>query len=385
MSQEETHLDHLPVLRRLGKRRLGAMTVVVMLLLALVVGGSAYALLGHSATTVPSPPASSVVSNTFTLSAVTSTPDASRQQVAARLVSVTTPAWTKTVPASGHLALAATQARGTLVLRNWDPSASISFQAGTVFPNLNGDRVVNCPITAGTTMVLDAPVTVPRAMPSGTGVEPAVSYAPGHVLQPGAAGNIPNSNGTDPSGCYYYLWTNGFCTPGWLGYCHTVEPAGQFTGGQDAYNGPVVEQSDIDGTANSLTTAHQPNLQQVFRSRVRPHEQLAGIPLCAPQVSADKQISAQANKVTVTVAFTCTGEVYDRVGALEMAAGLLSQQAAANPGGAYALVGPIKARVINATVGSQGTITLVVSARGVWVSQFTARRLSRWSGSCQAR
>lgn len=366
MSLEASHSDRDRVLPRVGKHRL-LMLAAVVVLLALGAAG-AYALFGRAATTVTITPISRVVSSTYTLSAVTSLPDASKQQVAARLVSATTPTQTRMVNASGHLSLAATQAKGTLVLRNWDRSAPKTFAAGTVFPDLSGDRVVNCPTTAGTEMVLDASVTLPAADASQG---PAVGYAPGHVLQPGADGNIPTTNGKNFTGCYYYIWTNGFCTPGWLGYCWTIEPASPFTGGQDAYNGPMVQQNDIDTAASSLISAHQPDPQQVLQPKIRANERLAGTPQCAPQVRANHQAGDQAAQVKVTVSFTCTGEVYDDAGALEMAAGLLSQQAAANPGGAYTLIGKIKTAVTNAVIGSQGTITLTVSARGVWAYQFT--------------
>ncbi len=373
MAQTESHAAHARLLRRLGKRHLLLITLLAVILVALVAGGALYALFGQTAT-VTITPSSTTVSASYTLSAVTSQPDASQQQVAARLVSAATPAQTRTVTASGHLSRTATQAKGTLVLRNWDQHAPITYKAGTVFPNLNGDRVVNCPTTVGTEMVLDATVTLPAARDVDSILTPAVAYAPGHVLQPGAAGNIPTTNGKNtPDGCYYYLWTNDFCTPGWLGYCHTVEQAGAFTGGQNAYNGPIVQQSDITSAANSLISAQHPDAQQVLQEHIQTNEQLAGTPTCAPQTSANHRAGDEAALVTVAVSFTCTGEVYDHAGALEMAAGLLSQQAAAYPGGAYALTGKITAAVVSASSSATqpGTLTLIVSASGVWVYHFS--------------
>lgn len=54
-----------------------------------------------------------------------------------------------------------------------------------------------------------------------------------------------------------------------------------------------------------------------------------------------------------------------------MAATLLTQQAAADPGTGYTLVGQVKTALANAILGDQGTVTLTVSAEGVWAYQFT--------------
>ncbi|HLW00160.1 MAG TPA: hypothetical protein VKT82_15935 [Ktedonobacterales bacterium] len=368
MPLPESLMTRYRAARRGLTRRALIIAVVVVVLLALAAGGTAYALLGQTATTVIITPQSSVLSQTYTISAVTSLPDASRQQVAARLVSATTPAQTKTVNASGHLALSATQAKGTLILRNWD-TVPKTFPAGTDLSDWSADMVINCG-DAPSHIILDATVTVPPAV--GTAAGYGVAYAPAHVLQPGPGGNIPGATPSDGS-CFYFLWAQGKkCIPGYYSHCWTIEPASSFTGGQDAYNGPVVQQSDIDTTVNSLTSAHQPNAQRVLQQRLQPNEQLVGAPQCTPQVSANHQAGDQAAQVQVTVAFTCTGEVYDHTGAMEMAAGFLSQQAAANPGGAYRLAGTIKTTVTNAALGSQKIITLTIAARGVWVYQFTA-------------
>lgn len=161
MPLEASHPDRYRVLRRVGKRRLVMLAAAVLLLLALGAAGAAYALSGRDSTTVTITPTSRTVSNTYTISAVTSLPDASRQQVAARLVSATTPAQTRTVKASGRLSLAATQARGMLTLHNWS-AAPRTFTAGTVFPDLSEDLVVNCG-SAPSDIVLDATITVPAA------------------------------------------------------------------------------------------------------------------------------------------------------------------------------------------------------------------------------
>jgi hypothetical protein len=365
MSLEEPPIDRQHGLRRLGKSRLIEIVAAVLVILALVAEGTTYALFGLAAATVTITPASRDVSKIYTLSAVTGTPDASRQQVEARLVSATTPAQTKTAKASGHLSAAAAQARGRLVLHNWDTAPKI-FEAGTVLPDWSADLVVNCG-DSPSAIVLDATVTVPAAV--GTAAGYGVAYAPGHVLEPGAAGNIPATTGYNS--CVYFLWAQGKCVPGFYRHCWTIAPASNFSGGQDAYNGPIVQQSDIDTTANSLISANQPDPQQVLQRQMRPGERLVDVPQCTPHASANHQAGDRTAQVTVSVSFTCAGEVYDQQAVFALATRLLTVHAAPAPGTGYALVGKVKTAVINATSAGQGSVTLTVFAEGVWAYQFT--------------
>ncbi|HEU5366882.1 MAG TPA: hypothetical protein VFU69_00395, partial [Ktedonobacterales bacterium] len=364
MSPSKPPSDHHPAPRRSGKRRL-IVIAAALAILALIAGGTAYALLGRASATVTITPTSTMVSNIYTLSAVTGTPDASRQQVGARLISTTTPAETKTVKASGSLSLPATQAKGTLILRNWD-AAPKTFAAGTVLPDWSADEVVNCG-DSPEDIVLDATVTVPAAGGSAAGY--GVAHAPGHVLQPGASGNIPGFTGD--KGCVYFLWAEGKCDPGYFHHCWTIAPADKFTGGQDTYDGPAVQQSDIDNAANSLISAHQPDAQHVLQPQMRANERLMNTPYCTRHVSTNHQAGDHAAQVTVSVAFTCTGAVYDQQAALALITPKLSAQAAANPGAGYALAGQIQLAIVDAAPGNQGAMILTINAAGIWAYHFT--------------
>lgn len=74
--------------------------------------------------------------------------------------------------------------------------------------------------------------------------------------------------------------------------------------------------------------------------------------------------------MTVTVTFTCTGEVYDQSGALALAQKLLMNQAKGQFGPHYTLQGSIAAKVTHAilTDAGQGTITVTVDTSGTWVA-----------------
>ncbi len=77
--------------------------------------------------------------------------------------------------------------------------------------------------------------------------------------------------------------------------------------------------------------------------------------------------------MTVTITFTCTGEVYDRDAALSIAAKQLSDQAATQLGTGYSLVGKIATTMKQALVtnAAQGTITVTIATQGTWSFQFS--------------
>src|SRR5262249_51769958 len=133
---------------------------------------------------------------------------------------------------------------------------------------------------------------------------------------------------------------------------------------------PIVQQSDIDSTENSLIAANQPNPQRELQRIMRSNEQIVGTPQCKPNVSSDHQAGDNVAQVTVSVIFTCTGEVYDRNGAEALATRLLSNQATTDLGTAYAPVHKVKTVVSNVILDNQGTVTLIVSTEGVWAYQF---------------
>jgi VCBS repeat-containing protein len=104
---------------------------------------------------------------------------------------------------------------------------------------------------------------------------------------------------------------------------------------------------------------------------IKLNEQLVGTPECTPTVTAGHNAGDRVAQFTVSVTFTCSGEVYDHDAALAMAANLLTQQAATDPGRGYVLVRQITTAITNATADHQGTMSVTVSADGVWAYQFT--------------
>lgn len=353
------------------RQRVALVGGLIVVVVALLGGGAAYALPGlfqADSATVTVTPRSSDLKVSYTLAAVTGTPDASKQQVGARLVPVTTPAQTQTVPATGSKTTPGTHAKGTLGVINYDIAHSLTLAAGATFPNNNG-----CPAPNGLVMVLDATVTLPPAS-SGS---PSNTTVSAHVLQVGPVGNftyaaLHHLSFSPLGGCSAFVYLGGNCPGSDFGNCVDLYSNSAFTGGTNPHTVTVVAQNDIATAAQNLISANQPDAQQVVQAQLQPNEQLVGTPQCTPKMSANHQAGDVANTVTVTVTFTCTGEAYDDAGALALAVKLLKDQAATTPGAGYALVGQVKTTLLNATPGTHGTVQVMVQAEGIWAYLFTA-------------
>jgi hypothetical protein len=355
-----TSQNRPPSVQRLTKRKRASMLLLLLLILVgIVLGGSlvfARIISGGpaSSATVTITPASMDLKNAYTISVVTGTPDASQNQVGgARILSTATSSYVQTVNATGQGTIPGTQASGTLRVENHSLS-TITLNAGMVIPN-------QYPLMIH--MQLDQTVTL---LPHGY-----VDYIPAHVVEVGTIGNLPGS-------CC------GFGPDDFQNQCDSIHNCGPpdwdifndsaFTGGTDPQTYTAVQQSDINGAASTLEQANSPNAQQVLQPQVQANEQFIGTPQCKPKVTSDHVAGDQATSVTVTVSFTCTGEVYNPQPAQAMASQLLTTQASTNPGPGYTLVGNIAALVTGAAVSSvnQGTVMLTINAEGVWVYQFSS-------------
>jgi hypothetical protein len=338
-----------------GMRRGWLIAALLLVLLILVLVFSSLfgvSLLGPLAKIVPGvanpvtvtiTPASKVLNNTFVISAVTLTPDPAQHQVAARMIAAVTPAQSKTVKTTGVGHVPGVQAKGQLTFYNAF-SHSQTVAVGTVLTDANGVQVVN-----------DEEAMIPAAAPPREG---SVTVA-ARAVNDGVNGNISAFDFNNVPCC-----TSGV----------TVQNTSAFSGGQDAYSYAFVEQNDIDGVVNPLQASLTQTAQTSLKAQFHPGEQFVSSPQCMPGITSDHQAADRATSVTVSVAVTCTGEVYDHQAAQSMAANLLRQEAARDLGPGYALVGNLLTDMMEVSVTDvkKGTLSLMVEAEGVWVYQFSA-------------
>ena len=327
--------------RRIRSRR--SITIALIVLIVLLVGSSLpflvpylHTILPASTATVTITPVSKNFSNTYTISAVTGTPDASQHQVGARLLSYTTPSKSVTVQATGQGTEGATEATGTLIFSN-------STGSFTIFAQTFADN-------SGVGLVIDSAFNI---VPGQT-----VSIF-AHAAQAGSNGNVPVDDINETSNV----------GPG-LGTIH-VENTSPFTGGTDrTYS--FVQQTDIDAAANGLESQLTSDAQTAVQNQVRTNEQLASDIQCNPKISSNHQANDRASDVTVTVSEKCQGEVYDLQAAQSMATDLLNSDATSQLGASYALAGNVVTgtpAIVSTDQG--GTVSMNVDAQGVWAFQFS--------------
>lgn len=327
--------------RRIRRRVL--LGVLVLLSLGLIAalyvnaqGGVGKILPGNLSATVTITPASHLEQNNYIITGIPGgTTDTTKRQVAARLLTQTSPTKTATGKATGSIP--ARQASGTLTFVN---STGSGITLGTTV--LTGKD--------GVQVRFNGPVFVP-ALSSSTPVGAV-------AVNSGTAGNIPALDIAQS------------CCASGIG----VKNPSPFTGGQDGILNSVIQQKDIDGAANPLITSLSESTRAALQKDVKSNERAVdGSFQCKSQVTHDHNVGDQAKTVNVNVSVTCNEEVYDATAALQMAMGFLQQQAQSDPAlnSQYALDGQIVTGVLADSVTSaEGQVNLEVHARGLWVYQF---------------
>ncbi len=283
--------------------------------------------------------------DTLVIIAKTGTLDAARYEVAARLVSSTTPVLVASGPATGTAHVPATSARGTLTFYN-AATYPQTIAAGTMLTGADGMQVVT-----------DTPAPTPAGNPPLFGVVTVSAYA----ALAGSRGNIAA------------LDIDGLCCVAGV----AVKNTASFSGGQDAQTYPTVRQADIDGLARPLIDTLTQSATLGVRSQVRPQEWMVTIPACVPAIKADHAVGSRATEVTVTVKVACQSEVYDQHAARRLAAISFTQEVSAALGANYALEGQLTTTIVGVTVTDtkRGTLALSTEAAGVWVYQWNQARL----------
>ena len=326
--------------------------LLILLMLSLIVGiaiadpgglgGITHILPGATTTaTVTITPVSSDQKNTYVIEAVTGHPNAKVRQVQARILKASVASTqASTVQASGSIP--GTRAAGALTFLN------TTFSAKTLSSViLRG--------ASGVPITFDGPITVPAVPPSEITVT-------GFAVNVGAGGNIGA------------LDINGNCCAAGI-----IVKNGSFGGGQDPQAHAVVEQADINAATDQLVASLKPKVLSDLQQQVHANEQVVPNTLqCLNRALSDITVNHNAgdhaSSVSAGGTVVCTEEVYDHDGALSMAKSLLKADVSKKLGTNYAppVDKDIAAGVTQATViDTKGTVSLNVSAQGLWVYQFS--------------
>ncbi len=349
-----------------GKKPLPRWRIAVAsVLIILLISEGIFALSGHNlalftndlqAKPTPLPPATSAIvaitpdsktlQKTFTISAVTGLPDTNQHQVLARWISGNTQPQQRTVNTSGKVATPAALASGTLLFTNNSVTGAVSAFAGATLTSSNTHIQV----------VLDEAVNLPPASGNNPN-QHTTQRVRAHYAKGGAVGNIAAQQ---------FLLTTGTCVPT-TPACYTAVNDAPFIGGTDAQNYMFVQQADINAAAGALLV-QTPDPQQVLKDQVSGNEQWIVTPSCKSQTSADHAVNDKATNVTVAVSYFCSGEVYDKKGAIETAKQELKDTATSNAD--YALNGDISATLQSAQITDpNGTVKVTIDTKGMWIFQ----------------
>jgi hypothetical protein len=224
------------------------------------------------------------------ITAVTGTPDPSRAQVSARLLSVKSHTFTQTVPATGHGHTQAQQAQGTLTFYNAAPYAQAVLTGAD-----------------GVALITDQAASLPAANLPDVGMATVSAQA----VQVGPQGNIAP------------LDLNGLCCVAGV----SVKNTGAFVGGQNARDYPVVARQDVEAVTGQESTTLTQAAQASLQGEIHPNEQLASPAQCHPALYTNHPVGSEATHVTITLSVTCQAEVYDQQAVQQLASTTLAEQA----------------------------------------------------------
>jgi hypothetical protein len=315
-------------------------------------GGITHILPGATTTaTVTITPVSSDEKNTYVIEAVTGHPTANLRQVQARILKASMASTQPSiVQASGSIP--GTQAAGALTFLNTTSSAKTL--SSVILRGASG-----VPVT------FNGPITVPAVPPSEITVT-------GFAVNVGAGGNIGA------------LDINGNC-------CTTgiIVKNGSFGGGQDPQAHAVVEQVDINAATNQLVASLKPGVLSDLQKQVHANEQVVPNTLQCPNralsdITINHNSGDHASSVSAGGTVVCTEEVYDHDGALSMAKSLLKADASIKADVSKKLgthyVPPVDKDIATGVaqpiiIDTKGTVSLNVSAQGLWVYQFSKKVL----------
>jgi VCBS repeat-containing protein len=252
-----------------------------------------------------------------------------------RLVSQTN-TQSMTVPATNLVLIPGQRAKGTLTFHNAQNQCNFAsvIPAGTVFTDSHGISVVTDHVAI-----------------LGTSCTVTVSA---HAVKIGPTGNI---GAHDIKQTYHSNII--------------VDNPAAFVGGQFGQRYTTVQTSDIVDAASRLMVPLKQDTQNALQLQLLTNEQLVSSPECKSKVTSDHQVNDIAPGVNVTVAETCTAELYNPQGIVSRSKTMLNQRAQALFGQNYALTGDINAEITHiATDPKHGTI-VTVAASGLWTYQFS--------------
>src|SRR5436305_1318127 len=299
--------------------------------------------------TVTITPDSHLVSKSYVVTGVTDPPNAAQLQISAPQPTTSNQSQT-TVNGTGATHIKPQQAAGSLTFFN-AAAFSQTVAAGTTFTIRNGLQIVN---------------DQAAIIPAGNGATNGSATVPAHAVAAGTAGNM-NAFTLRQVSC---------CTTGIF-----VSNTAAFTGGADQKDYNFVKQSDVDAKANPLKDQLVQQSTNQLKAKIEQGEVLIGQPQCQPSVKADQPIGDQGTNIpstTITVSVNCREQLYNQQQLQKLMENQLKTMATGQYGPNYGLIGAVQVKPTITKV-NDGSVNMLVDAKGIWVSQPTDAQKSDWA------
>lgn len=329
--------------------------VVVLALLIVLLGPYLYSIVPASSATVTLTPVTKSLSQTYTITAVPGTPDATKHQGQLRTVTFTTPAKTGSAKATGKGQGGPVSATGTLVFSQF--SGAATFTAGLQVQS-----------NSGVDLITDQAFNVQAG---------GSASVPAHAANTGPGGNIP---ALDVDNTFTYTDSNG--ATGTV----VIQNPNAFTGGANSSTFTAVQQSDIDGVAKPVEPQLTTDAKTGAQKLVQTGEKLTSDFQCAPNVTSDHKAGDKADTVNVSVTVTCQAEAYTPSAIQQVASDWLKSDASTQFGTSYALAGNITDSAPKVTTtNTDGSAVFSVDAKGLFAYQFTSDQEHQFAQSIQGK
>jgi hypothetical protein len=151
-----------------------------------------------------------------------------------------------------------------------------------------------------------------------------------------------------------------------------------FSGGALARDYRVVSQQDLQGAAQSLTSALSKSMQAAEENQVNQGETLITPLLCTTTTSSDHQAGEEAKQVSVSVQERCTGVVYNTAAMQQVMMQASASTASKALGNNYRMLNTPQLTVTLPVQQpqQQGAITVQVKSTSTWAYHFSEAQLT---------
>ncbi len=216
---------------------------------------------------------------------------------------------------------------------------------------------------SSTQIVTDENAVVPAATPiAGSQAQNGQATVSAHAVQPGIVGNIPTLAINEACCGRSSVW---------------AKNQSAFTGGTDAVDYNYLKPEDVNGVGSADQDKLKSKAQNDIKGQVKSGEELlvdtfnCDPPKTTENIQPDTPVASSVTSATVTISMSCQAEVFDANAVQTILQGQLDQKASKDLGAGYVLVGHIVLLPQLIQTLQDGSITIPITARGVWYYQWT--------------